>query len=69
MKSLGCSIWYRERIRSCPTSRRCWPKLALTPEQAAYIGDDTIDLPVMQAVVSASPWPMPIRWCWRGPTW
>ncbi|MGL5031316.1 MAG: 3-deoxy-manno-octulosonate-8-phosphatase KdsC [Aeromonas sp.] len=48
MKSLGVTHVVQGADHKLPHFEALLATLGLTPEQAAYIGDDTIDLPVMQ---------------------
>uniref|UniRef100_UPI003BA1888A 3-deoxy-manno-octulosonate-8-phosphatase KdsC n=1 Tax=Aeromonas jandaei TaxID=650 RepID=UPI003BA1888A len=49
MKSLGVAHVVQGADKKLPHFEALLAKLGLTPEQAAYMGDDTIDLPVMEA--------------------
>ncbi|MEW7865726.1 3-deoxy-manno-octulosonate-8-phosphatase KdsC [Aeromonas diversa] len=49
MKSLGVQHLVQGADEKLPHFERLLAELGLTPDQAAYVGDDTIDLPVMQA--------------------
>lgn len=49
MRALGIEHVYQGQGDKLPAFRDLLDKLALAPEQAAYIGDDVIDIPVMQA--------------------
>lgn len=49
MKSLGVAHVVQGADKKLPHFEALLTKLGLTPEQAAYMGDDTIDLPVMTA--------------------
>lgn len=47
MKSLGISHVYQGKMNKIETYKKLLADLGLEPEQAAYIGDDIIDLPIM----------------------
>lgn len=49
MCALGIEHVYQGQGDKLPAFRELLDKLGLAPEQAAYIGDDVIDIPVMQA--------------------
>lgn len=48
MKSLGIKHVYQGKINKLQTYKDLLKELELTPDQAAYVGDDVIDLPIMQ---------------------
>ena len=50
MESLGIRHVYQGRLEKLPAFEELIQKLGLTPEQAAYVGDDIVDLPVMTRV-------------------
>ena len=47
MESLGIKHIYQGQLEKLPAFEQLLSKLELTSEQAAYVGDDVIDLPVM----------------------
>lgn len=47
MKNLGIEHIYQGQLDKLPAFKELLNKLELTTEQAAYVGDDVIDLPVM----------------------
>ena len=47
MKSLGVKYVYQGQEEKLPAFLELMAKLNLEPEQAAYVGDDVVDLPVM----------------------
>lgn len=47
MESLGIKHIYQGQLEKLPAFEKLLSKLELTSEQAAYVGDDVIDLPVM----------------------
>lgn len=49
MTSLGVQHLVQGADEKLPHFERLLAELGLSPEEAAYVGDDTIDLPVMQA--------------------
>lgn len=48
MQSLGIKHIYQGQLEKLPAFEKILTKLALSPEQAAYVGDDVIDLPVLR---------------------
>ncbi len=50
MESLGIRHVYQGRLEKLPAFEELIQELGLTPEQAAYVGDDIVDLPVMTRV-------------------
>ena len=50
MKSLGIKHIYQGQLEKLPAFEKILTELDLSPEQAAYVGDDVIDLPVLQQV-------------------
>ncbi|MFO8024188.1 3-deoxy-manno-octulosonate-8-phosphatase KdsC [Thiohalophilus sp.] len=48
MKNLGIEHVYQDRLEKLPAFEELIAKLELQPEQAAYVGDDVVDLPVMR---------------------
>jgi len=48
MKSLGIKHIYQGQLEKLPAFEKILAELELLPEQAAYVGDDVIDLPVLQ---------------------
>jgi len=48
MDNLGIEHLYQGKLDKLPAFLELIEKLNLTPEQTAYVGDDVIDLPVMQ---------------------
>ena len=50
MESLGIRHLYQGRQDKLPAFEELLEKLDLTPEQAAYVGDDLLDLPIMSRV-------------------
>ncbi len=50
MESLGIRHVYQGRLEKLPAFEELIQELGLTPEQAAYVGDDIVDLPVMARV-------------------
>ena len=47
MESLGIKHIYQGQLEKLPAFEKLLSKLELTSEQAGYVGDDVIDLPVM----------------------
>lgn len=47
MQSLGIKHIYQGQLEKLPAFEKILNELNLSPEQAAYVGDDVIDLPVM----------------------
>jgi 3-deoxy-D-manno-octulosonate 8-phosphate phosphatase (KDO 8-P phosphatase) len=47
MKSLGIEYVYQGHENKISAFNEVIEKLAITPEQAAHVGDDVLDLPVM----------------------
>lgn len=47
MESLGIKHIYQGQLEKLPAFEKILTELDLSPEQAAYVGDDVIDLPVM----------------------
>jgi len=47
MQGLGIEHIYQGRLEKLPAFEEVITELKLTPEQAAYVGDDVIDLPVL----------------------
>ncbi len=64
MASLGIVHVYQGQLEKLAAYEKILAELQLTPEQTAYVGDDLVDLPVMQkvglaiAVADAEPWVM-----------
>lgn len=50
MQSLGIKHIYQGQLEKLPAFEKILTELDLSPEQAAYVGDDVIDLPVLQQV-------------------
>ena len=50
MESLGIRHLYQGRQDKLPAFRELLDRLGLAPEQAAYVGDDLLDLPIMARV-------------------
>ena len=50
MASLGIEHVYQGQQDKLPAFRALLQSLSLVPEQAAYVGDDVVDLPVMRQV-------------------
>ncbi len=48
MENLGIEHVYQNRQEKVPAFEELVAKLELQPEQAAYVGDDVVDLPVMR---------------------
>ena len=48
MQSLGIKHIYQGQLEKLPAFEKILTELDLSPEQAAYVGDDVIDLPVLQ---------------------
>jgi len=48
MDNLGIEHVYQGRLEKLPAFEELVDKLGLTMEQAAYVGDDVVDLPVMR---------------------
>ncbi|MDY6980858.1 MAG: 3-deoxy-manno-octulosonate-8-phosphatase KdsC [Pseudomonadota bacterium] len=48
MENLGIEHVYQNRLEKVPAFEELVAKLELQPEQAAYVGDDVVDLPVMR---------------------
>lgn len=48
MENLGIEHVYQNRLEKLPAFEELVAKLELQPEQAAYVGDDVVDLPVMR---------------------
>lgn len=48
MDNLGIEHVYQGQLEKLPAFEELVAKLGLTPEQAAYVGDDVVDLPVMR---------------------
>ena len=48
MENLGIEHVYQNRLDKVPAFEELVAKLELQPEQAAYVGDDVVDLPVMR---------------------
>lgn len=48
MENLGIEHVYQGRLEKLPAFEELVSKLGLTPNQAAYVGDDVVDLPVMR---------------------
>jgi len=47
MDSLGIRHVYQGQLDKLPAFEELLQKLALTPEQVAYVGDDVVDLPIL----------------------
>ena len=47
MQSLGIKHIYQGQLEKLPAFEKILTELDLSPEQAAYVGDDVIDLPVL----------------------
>lgn len=47
MANLGIDHLYQGQLEKLPAYKEVLRKLAVTPEQVAYVGDDLVDLPVM----------------------
>jgi len=48
MRSLDITHVYQGRLEKCPAFEELVTKLGLASDQAAYVGDDVVDLPVMR---------------------
>lgn len=48
MENLGIEHVYQGRLEKLPAFEELVNKLGLSPDQAAYVGDDVVDLPVMR---------------------
>lgn len=48
MENLGIEHVYQNRLEKLPAFEELVTQLELQPEQAAYVGDDVVDLPVMR---------------------
>ena len=48
MKNLGIKHIYQGQLEKLPAFKKILTELDLSPEQVAYVGDDVIDLPVLQ---------------------
>ncbi len=50
MENLGIRHFYQGQSDKVPAYKAMMEKLKITPQQVAYVGDDLIDLPVMEQV-------------------
>ncbi len=48
MDNLGIRYIYQGQLEKLPAFEELTEKLSIDPEQAAYVGDDIVDLPVMR---------------------
>ncbi|MGB5538519.1 MAG: 3-deoxy-manno-octulosonate-8-phosphatase KdsC [Gammaproteobacteria bacterium] len=50
MANLGITHVYQGKLEKLPAFEELIDKLGITPQEAAYVGDDVVDLPVMRRV-------------------